>query len=82
MHDEDPKAPHYSREGQAAARASHILFTTSPAEHWIDDWLECLYHRDQLLNPDLRSIGVGYTPDRNPDQGWIAVVDVTRGIRR
>ncbi len=82
VHDEDPKDANYSKEGQAAARSSVVLFATSSAEHWVDAWMDCPYHRPTLLNPDLKRIGVGYASERNPDKGWIAVVDVLRGVRR
>ena len=71
MHDEDPKLPGYSAEGQKAGKASVITLTTEPLAA-VPVWMNTLYHRVPLLDPRLRTVGFAYLP--LPSGQWACVM--------
>jgi uncharacterized protein YkwD len=75
-HDEDPKLPGYSEEGQRAGKASDIAFDVDPLAA-VPDWMATLFHRVPLLDPELARVGFGAT--RGEKSGWVVVLDVTSG---
>jgi hypothetical protein len=63
-HTEDPARPGFTAEGAAAARASDIDWSWDPhnrpeASWAISNWMEVPFHRLQIINPYLRSVGYG-----------------------
>jgi uncharacterized protein YkwD len=71
MHDEDPKLPGFSNEGQKAGKASVITMTTDPLSA-VPVWMNTLYHRIPLLDPRLRQVGFAYLP--LPNSQWACVM--------
>ncbi|GEM_PF-2377039 len=63
-HTEDPAKPGFTGEGAAAAAASDIDWSWSPRSRrqpaWaIDDWMQGPFHRMQIINPYLHTVGYG-----------------------
>lgn len=63
-HTEDPSKPGFSTEGEAAAQASDIDWmwdpNSRPKPSWaVDDLMQAPFHRMQIINPYLRSVGYG-----------------------
>jgi uncharacterized protein YkwD len=75
-HNEDAKLPGYSKEGEAAGRASEIANLREPTES-VSVWISTLYHRLDLLHPDLRRIGFGQS--QLPTGGWVCVLNDKSG---
>jgi uncharacterized protein YkwD len=72
---EDPQKPGYTPEGERAAKAA--ITSTQPPAAALERWMGRLASRAALLNPDMRSIGVGHAAS---DAGnAFCVVDVVRG---
>ena len=76
MHDEDPSLPGATPEGRRAGRAS-VVSQESDGDGAVDGWMNTLFHRIPLLDPDLKKVGYGCA--RLPDQGWICVMDAAPG---
>lgn len=70
-HQESPSAPGYSMAGALAAANSVIYQGVVPVEA-IDNWMNTLYHRLGLLDPNLQRIGFGSSGD-------IQVMDIEQG---
>ena len=63
-HTEDSAKPGFSAEGAAAARASDVDWMWDPHSRpkppWaIDNWMQVPFHRLQIINPYLHSVGYG-----------------------
>lgn len=77
MHTEDPKREGYSKEGEAAGKASDIHYV-EPYEA-VEGFMASLYHRIPVLNADLQKIGIGCVQGTaNPP--WVTCVDVLTGL--
>ena len=76
MHEEDSSLPGATPEGRRAGRAS-VISREPDASSAVDGWMDTLFHRVPLLNPDLKT--VGYACVRLPDQGYICVMDAESG---
>lgn len=82
-HDEDPAAPWYTPEGDAAAGNSNVMVSSSASysdQRAIDLWLTGPFHGVGVLDPQLASTGFGSY--READGGWQmgACLDVLRGL--
>jgi uncharacterized protein YkwD len=75
--DEDDKLPGYTAEGKQVASGSAV-FLGGGAMGLIDWMFSSFLNRHSLLEPNLRTIGLGYT--LFPNRGWIWVLYV-RGER-
>lgn len=73
--EEKPGLPGYSEAGAAAARTTAIQGGGGPAEA-VAGLVDSLISRPQLLDANLRSLGLGYTPFAQG--GWIWVMDLQR----
>jgi uncharacterized protein YkwD len=73
--EEKPGLSGYSEVGAAAARSSAIQGGGGPVEA-VAGLVDSLISRPQLLDPRLRSLGLGYTPFARG--GWIWVMDLRR----
>jgi len=71
MHNEDPKLPGYTPEGAIAGKAGVITVNSDPLSA-IPAWIDTLYHRVPLIEPNLRRVGFGYVP--LADGRWICVM--------
>ncbi len=76
MHDEDASLPGATAEGRRAGRAS-VVAREPDAGAAVDGWIDTLFHRAPLLNPDLKA--VGYACVRLPDRGYVCVMDAEPG---
>ncbi len=76
MHDEDASLPGATKEGRKAGRAS-VVSREPDAGAAVDGWIDTLYHRVPLLNPDLKT--VGYACVQLPDQGYVCVMNAESG---
>lgn len=74
-HDEDPKLPGYTPEGEKAGKASDISYREPAAA--VESWMSGLFHRVPILHPGLKKIGLGWT--RAGEGGAISVMDVVSG---
>ena len=72
MHEEDASLPGATPEGRRAGKRS-VITVEPEADAAVDGWMNTLYHRVPLLNPDLKKIGYGCA--RLPDQTWVCVLD-------
>lgn len=79
---EDPRLPGFTPEGSAAAQQSNVFLNAPRPELQIDDLLATFLRRVFLLDPELRTVGVGVAPDVG--RGWHCVLDLAggRGDRR
>lgn len=75
-HNEDPKLPGYTKEGERAGHASDIFFGKEGAEA-VEGWMATLFHRVPVLEPYLRKIGYGSAKDSKGDV--TVVLDVLSG---
>jgi uncharacterized protein YkwD len=73
---EEPDRPGFSEEGQRAAKYSMV--TIGDPRTTVDHWMAGLGARLELLQADLRSVGLGLEP--LPSGGWAVVLDVRRGV--
>jgi hypothetical protein len=75
-HDEDPQLPGYTEDGKKAAKSSDISFGHPPLAA-IDCWMNSLFHRIPIIDPNLKKVGFGYAQGGR----WrnITVLDVERG---
>ncbi|MFO0927284.1 MAG: CAP domain-containing protein [Gemmataceae bacterium] len=76
IHDEDPKLPGYSKDGQRAGQNGVIAIISDPLDS-VDNWMATLYHRIPLLDPRLKRIGYGQR--QHPFRGWVTVLDAGTG---
>lgn len=76
IHDEDPKLPGYSKQGQRAGQNGVIAILSDPLDS-VDNWMATLYHRIPLLDARLKRIGYGQT--QHPLRGWVTVLDSGTG---
>ncbi len=74
-HDEDPKLPGYTPEGEKAGKASDISYKEPPAA--VESWMSGLFHRVPIIMPGLKKIGLGWA--KSADGGTISVMDVVSG---
>jgi uncharacterized protein YkwD len=75
-HDEDPKLPGFTEEGQKTGKAADIAFDLEPLAA-VPAWMATLFHRVPILDPELHRIGFGAAGGGRT--GWIVVVDVNSG---
>ena len=61
-HHEEKDMPGYSDDGNAAGYSSDIFEGTSPDDA-VQGFIMSFYHRIPLLQPNLKSIGIGYYTD-------------------
>jgi uncharacterized protein YkwD len=73
--DEDPAKVGYTDEGARAGKAASVAFAEPLTA--LDRWIGRLYSRASLLNPETRSIGLGF--EQNQQGDWICVLDMARG---
>jgi uncharacterized protein YkwD len=71
-HEEDPKLPAYSDEGNKVARGAVLGRDDRDPLGPIDRWMALFLHRLMLLDPQLRRLGYGCA--RRPGNKWIAVM--------
>ncbi len=75
--EEDPKRPGYSEEGQHAATLTvPAVGLTDPAAA-VDRWMAALAFRRDLLDPDIKRVGVAAT--RDLDKEWLVVLNAHSG---
>lgn len=60
-HREQPGLPGYSDEGARAGKASDIHWV--PLTRAVPGWLDSLYHRNPIMNPGLKTVGMGAMRD-------------------
>lgn len=77
--EEKPDRPGYSEAGAAAARTAAIQGGGGPVEA-VAGLVDSFISRPRLLDPHLRSLGLGYTPFARG--GWIWVIDLNPGSGR
>ncbi|HVS38156.1 MAG TPA: CAP domain-containing protein [Gemmataceae bacterium] len=77
MHEEDSSLRGTTAEGKRAGRVS-VISREPDAGAAVDAWIDTLFHRVPLLDPDLKT--VGYACVRLPDQGYICVMDAEPGM--
>lgn len=75
MRSEDPARQGYSDAGRAAAEAAIVALAEPRAA--VGRLLARVNSRVPLLNPELQALGLGLA--RDGEDGWICVIDVTRG---
>jgi uncharacterized protein YkwD len=73
--DEDPGKKGFSIEGQRAAQVGLVSFR-EPLDA-LEHWMGRLLNRVGLLNPETRSLGLGF--EQNEQGDWFCVVDPVRG---
>lgn len=73
-HKEFPGTPGYSVEGNAAGQNS-VIYEGVTATQSVHNWMQTLYHRLGMMDPNLKSIGFG-------SQGPYQVMDVGQGRLR
>jgi uncharacterized protein YkwD len=73
-HNEDPKLPGYTKEGEKAGHSSVIQFgpSTDPRDG-VDGLMNTLYHRVDMIRPDVKRVGIGFV------SGKCFMIDVTSG---
>lgn len=69
-HDEDPKRAGASPEGRTAATQS-AMFVGGGAERFIDWMMGSFFNRHSLLEPSLRSIGLGFCLFPERGYAWV-----------
>jgi uncharacterized protein YkwD len=75
-HEQDASLSGASAAGRAVAAVASV-FHGDPVTA-VKAWLEAPAHRDLLLGPDLKTIGVGLV---RKDKGWLCVFDLLGGAR-
>jgi hypothetical protein len=59
IHNEDPKLPGYTEEGEKSGKFSNVVETVDPVN--LVDWcMASLFHRVPVLDPKLTKVGFGY----------------------
>ena len=76
-HDEDAQLPGFTEDGKKAAKSSNISFGHPPVAA-VDCWMNSLFHRIPILDPNLKKVGFGYARGTGRWR-WITVLDVERG---
>lgn len=72
---EDPAKPGYSVEGERAGEVASIAFAEPlPA---LEGWMSRVKSRTLLLDPEMRSIGLGFA--QTAAGAWVSVLDAQRG---
>jgi uncharacterized protein YkwD len=79
-HQEDPKLPGYTAEGQKAGKAANIAIGACEPPDALDGWMATPYHRVPLLEPGLKKIGFDCL--RGDRFEWVTVLDVGNGSDR
>lgn len=69
VHNEDPSLPGYTEEGKKVAPYSNIYYDEPSLA--IDQAMSSFFHRIPLLDPRLKTIGIGYT---KKEWVWTSVV--------
>ncbi len=59
-HKQDPSNPFYDPVGASAGTKSILAGNVKSGTEALDLWLNSLYHRQYLLNPDLKDIGFNF----------------------
>lgn len=77
LHNEDPKLPGYSKEGERAGKAS-VIFLGKEGADAVEGWIGSLLHRIPLMQSRLRRIGYGVA--RGGPAGVTVVLDATNGM--
>lgn len=77
MHEENPKLPGYTAEGQRTGKRS-VVASGMPPPSAVADWMATFYHRIPFLEPRLGRVGIGFV--RGGPQGWVTVIDVSAGV--
>ena len=77
-HVEDPSRPGYTEEGARVARVSviHQFGSKRDLKEAVDSLIAAIYHRQALLHPGLKEIGVGWAWD--PEGRGVVVIDVSQ----
>src|SRR5207248_1984994 len=73
VHQEDAGSPGCSVEGEKTAKRSVITGGHEPTAA-VDASMATLFHRIDLLKPDLKRVGFGYA--KGGKFGWVCVLDV------
>ena len=60
VHKEHMDLPGATTEGAACGKAADIYPEIADLESAVDGWMASLYHRRPILDPSLKTIGVGY----------------------
>lgn len=77
LHNEDPKLPGYSKEGERAGKAS-VIYLGKGGTDAVDGWMASLLHRIPLMQSRLRKIGYG-SASGGPAKVTV-VLDATNGL--
>ncbi len=77
LHNEEPKLPGYSKEGERAGKAS-VIYLGKEGTDAVDGWMASLLHRIPLLQSRLRKIGYGAAMG-GPARVTV-VLDATNGL--
>ncbi len=77
LHQEDPKLPGYTKEGERAGKAA-VIFLGRDGPDAIEGWMGSLLHRIPLLQSRLRKVGYGAAAG-GPAQ-TTCVLDATNGL--
>jgi hypothetical protein len=77
-HDEDPKLPGYTKEGQKAGVSSDISFFPDGVDA-VEGWMASLFHRMPIMHPHLQKIGWGWATSTGARKR-ITVCDLSGGI--
>jgi len=74
-HDEDLSLPGATKEGKEAGKKSVIALGDHDPRDSIDGWMDTLYHRVPMLEPNLKRVGFGAAKGK----GWMSVLNVSTG---
>lgn len=77
LHNEDPKLPGYTKEGERAGKASVIYLGKEGADA-VEGWIGSLLHRIPLMQSRLKKVGYGMA--RGGPAGVTVVLDSTNGM--
>jgi hypothetical protein len=80
-HEEDPKSPEYTPEGDKAGRSSNVLASYKRGSYVtaIHDFLRTPFHSLQLFNYKLERVGFGEYFEQKPKYIYGAVLNVREG---
>jgi uncharacterized protein YkwD len=75
MLDEEPGKPGFSEDGRRAAKFA--LVSMGAVRGVVEQWMGRLGTRVPILQPELRTVGLGLEPLTNGS--WVVVLDIVRG---
>jgi uncharacterized protein YkwD len=78
VHTQDPQLPGQSDAGRKTAQAAIVALKEPLA--LIDDWTAAQAHRALILNPNLKTVGIGFA--QNTKDQWASVVDLSGAVDR